>query len=317
MNSSNPTVQMFRCLSKTLALAAWLCGCVGLTETQNSVSQLDQSVHTAATAEASFLTAIQAADCDSQFYTAAYKYAFGAVDFQLAGYCTPKVITPAQVALRTNMMDALTLYADSMLALASSASDKQLDTNSQALASRLQALAAAPGGIALSAKATPEIVAGVETAFTEIAELALAKKKYDGVTGAAKAMRINVASIVKALQVENEGFAAALIARHKVLEGQLKAAAVSAAGDSNKFFAVLQARTILATASGLTDQSLATVDWDSQTFAEPISDALPAIERANDAVARGATASVSAAAHDLYSRAQAARDLYNNLATSK
>lgn len=295
-----------------------LSGCVGLTELQNSVSQLDQSVHGAATAEASFLTAVQAADCDSQFYTAVYRFSVNSAEnFQLAAYCSPRVLTSDQYRVRKNLMDALTLYADKLQALASSSDDKQLEANSQTLASNLKALGAAPGAVNLSATVKPEIVAGVQAAFVAIAELALDHKKYTEVTKAARDMQPHIDAIVRALQAENDGFANSLVADHEVLEGQLRLAVASATGISAKFFAAIQARSVLATSSGLTDQSLATVDWTNTAFAKPITDALPAIQTANSAIARGVPASVSSAAHDLYARAEAAKDLYNNLANAK
>lgn len=294
-----------------------LAGCAGLSELQSSVSQLDQSVHTAASAETSFLTAVQAADCDSQFYTAAYKYALNpAGNFQLASYCTPIVITADQVALRTQMMSALTLYADKLQALASSADDTSLTTDSQTLASNLKEVAS-NGGIKLSTGTGPDIVAAVTAAFTAIAEMALDQKKYDGITDAAKNMQPHVDAIVSALQTENEFFANAVATSYETLESQLRTIVAQADGPTGRFFAITQARGLLANSAGLTIPQLATVDWNKLDLSKQISGALPLIKSANDALARGATASVAASAHDLYSRAEAARDVYTTVQAAK
>jgi hypothetical protein len=349
------------------ACAGLLSACAGLTELQSSVSQLDQSVHTVVTAETRFLDSVQAADCDSQFYSKVFAFAQNPDDnFQLSSYCKPQVITAAQVTLRLKMLNALALYADKLQALSSANDDKQLTTNSQTLATSLKS-AVSSGEVKqqLPAKLTPDIVAGVESAFTAIAEMALAQDKYKGITSAAKAMKPPIDALVLGLQKEDEIFSETVIGQHETLEAQLRAVASmptiqsTAAPDNsapectlravvaqpsalptakrgkpvpeaplctlvsqnesvtNRFMAVIRARDILATSTGLTTTQLATIDWSSQDLAKPISDALSLVGKANDAIATGAPANISATAHDLYSRAEAARDLYQSGATSK
>jgi hypothetical protein len=293
-----------------LIVTAVCAGCVGLSELQASVSRLDEATHTAATAEAGFLAAVGAADCEDQFYKQAFAYSLsGAGGFSLAHYCNPTIIKPEEAASRKAMMDALVLYADKMAALASSASDKQLSDNSQKSALQLRRLAES-GTFQLSAH-SGGIVAGVTAAFAAVADLVLDKQRYRDVSAAATAMQPHIEVIVAALQTENAGFAQAIAAGDKVLEAQLRAEVASASGAANRFAALVQARQILIAASGTTLQSIGTVDWDTTDLAKPISDALPNIQRANAALAKGTPANVSSAAHDLIARATAARDVYS------
>jgi hypothetical protein len=321
-----------------------LSGCAGLSEIQDSVSHLDQGAHAASVAEASFLATVQTTECDSQFFTSAYSFSTDkAPNFQLANYCHPNILTSDQIKLRNSMMDALVLYADKMLALASSGDNKQLGTDAQTLATNLKS-AAKNGGVKLS-KSSPAIVAGVEAAFVAIAEMALDEKKYKGIVDAAKNMQTPINDIVLALTTENYAFAQAIIGDHQVLEGQLREEVAYArcepspsesdnkprgdrmgnqkswaqqsteckatpAVSTNTFLTILRAREILASATGSTNQQMATTDWSNIDMSKPLNDALPALAKANQAIASGASGGVYAAAHDLYTRSVAAKDQY-------
>jgi hypothetical protein len=283
---------------------------------QDSVSRLDEATHTAATAEAGFLGALTAADCESQFYRQAFAYSMaGAGVFSIAHYCTPTIITPDQVATRNAMMNALVLYADKMSALASSVDDKQLGDSSQKMAASLRKLVES-GRLGLPTDA-PNIVAGVAAAFTAIADLAVDKQRFKGVTAAAKAMQPHIDALVDALQHENAAFAQTVKAGDKVLEAELRAGVSKAGTPDGKFTAILQARQILLATSGSNLQSIGTLDWDALDLAKPIADALPGIQRANSALALGTPANVASAAHDLSARATAARELYSAITTAK
>jgi len=328
-----------------------LAGCAGLSEIQDAVSHLDQGAHAASSAQATFLNTVQTTECDSQFFTSAYKFSIGqAPDFQLAGYCQqPTAVTPDQIKLRNSMMDALVLYADKMLALATSADNKQLDQNAQGMAAHLRD-AAQNGSIKLQ-NSTPAIAAGVTVAFVAIAEWALDQRKYKGIVEAANAMQAPLDSIVLALTTENYAFARAIIADHQVLESELRAEvaltrcsagraepvqrnraalidspkSAAYAGDcganalaGNTFLTILRAREVLASATGSTNQELAAAgDWSGNDLSKPLNDALPALARANQAIAKGASGGVYAAAHDLYTRSVAAKDQYGAMNASR
>jgi hypothetical protein len=323
---------------------ASLSGCAGLSEIQDSVSHLDQGAHAASSAEASFLTTVQMTECDSQFFTSAYLFSTSkAANFTLANYCNPRIISSDQVKLRNSMMDALVLYADKMLAIATSADNKQLSTDAQTLATNLKTVAK-NGDVKLPNSAAG-IVAGVEAAFVAIAEMALDEKKYKGIVDAANNMKTPIDNIVLALTTENYAFAKAIAADHQVLENELREEVVDArceavriqlddvhrrersedikstaqpseckptlAGSTNTFLTILRAREILASATGSTNQQIATTDWSNIDLSKSLNDALAALATANQAIASGAPGGVYAAAHDLYTRSVAAKDQYN------
>jgi hypothetical protein len=102
-----------------------------------------------------------------------------------------------------------------------------------------------------------------------------------------------------------------------VLEAQLRAEAASAKTVVDKFNARVRAREILAAESGQSLAALGTIDWDATDLSKPISDSLPGIKNANAAISKGSSANIYAAAHDLYARASAARDLYTAISTAK
>jgi hypothetical protein len=333
--------QLHACCAFSLTV---LAGCAGLSEVQDSVSHLDQGAHAASSAEASFLASVQTTECDSQFLTAAYKFSTDkAVNFQLADYCHPTILTTEQLKLRTAMMDALVLYADKMLAIATKGDNKTLGTDARTLATNLKALAK-NGGVQLP-KAAPEIATGVEAAFVAIAEMALDEKKYKGIVEAAHDMQTPVDNLVRALTTENYGFAQEIVGAHEVLESELREEITDArcitvpiapdnkprgeradkermanvtvdcsptqASAADTFFAILRARETLAKVTGSTIRQMATADWSSLDLSKPMNDALSAIAKANKAIATGGAGGVYAAAHDLYNRSMAAKDQYN------
>jgi cell division protein ZapA (FtsZ GTPase activity inhibitor) len=301
------TSRILACATIVLSIS----GCAGLSALQDSVSHLDQAAHSAATAEAAFLVALNVADCESQFYKQTYLYSSGAAtNFQIAKYCSPQVITPAQIKIRNDLMSAVVLYADKMMALASTDSDKTLSTDSQTVAGNLKKLAGSGSG-------TSTIVAGVAAAFTAIAELALDEKRYKNLQEAATAMQTSIDTVIDALTAENRAFSVTIVAADKVLESQLRAEAASAKTVVEKFNAIVRAREILAAESGQSLAALGTIDWDATDLSKPISDSLPGIKTANAAIAKGSSANIYAAAHDLYARASAARDLYTSISTAK
>ena len=295
------TSRILACATIVLSIS----GCAGLSALQDSVSHLDQAAHSAATAEAAFLVALNVADCESQFYKQTYLYSSGAAtNFQIAKYCSPQVITPAQIKIRNDLMSAVVLYADKMMALASTDSDKTLSTDSQTVAGNLKKLAGSGSG-------TSTIVAGVAAAFTAIAELALDEKRYKNHRNADEHRHGDRCT------AENRVFSVTIVAADKVLESQLRAEAASAKTVVEKFNAIVRAREILAAESGQSLAALGTIDWDATDLSKPISDSLPGIKTANAAIAKGSSANIYAAAHDLYARASAARDLYTSISTAK
>jgi len=305
-------------------IALTLSACATLSQIQDPVSHFDQATHAAANAETAFLNAVQTADCEDQFYESLSEYALHKKNnFDLTGYCKPRVITPEQIDTRNKLMSAIVLYADKMQALATSDDNKQLDTNSQTLAQNLNKLATT-GGIKLK---DPAIVQGVETAFIAIADMALDKVKYSNIHTAAQNMQRYLDSIVTALKNENFGFGLAMSGSLGQIEITMREV-ISSSQQRGKdpaetFFNVVNGRNIIISADLLTKRSLASpANTPSSTpvdTAKPVNDALDAIVSCNQAIANTKTGSggISAAANDLYKRAVAAIDLYNSIAGAK
>jgi hypothetical protein len=299
-----------------------LSACPGFSRIQDAVLQFSQATHAASTAETAFLNAVQVAECEDQFYTSAYNYSTSKdpkANFDLTGYCKPIVITPEQIETRNALMTAIILYADKMQALATSDDDKQLDANSQTLAQNLNNLASS-GGIKLK---DPAIVQGVEAAFGAIAKMVLDQVKYSNLRTAAQNMQSHLMAVVKALKSENFGLGQTITGSLGDIEIMLRdEIALShqqgkvAAADT--FFNIMNSRNILMSADALTKKSFASPENAPKPVpvdtSKPVNDALDAIVRCNDAIAKTGTGGIYAAVNDLYKRAMGAKDLYNSIA---
>jgi hypothetical protein len=303
-------------------ISIMLSACAGITQPQDSISRFDQSIHEASTAEVAFLNAVLTTDCEEQFYNSAYKFSISTdpkTNFDLLGYCVPRVITLDQIDIRDTLMKAIVLYADKMQALTSNDQDKQLDTNSQTVAQNLNKLAS-NGGFKLK---DPAIVQGVEAAVIAIANMALDETKYKDLRTAAEKMHPNLVVIVNALKNENFGFGQAITVSLGHIEIMLRTeislshqTGKSAASDT--FFNIIKSRSILMRADLVTKQSITSPANSTELkpidAAKPLNDALDAIVSGNQAIANARTGGVYAAANDLYKRAAAAKDIYSSIA---
>jgi hypothetical protein len=298
-----------------------LSACTPFSQIQNSVSRFDQATHTAANAETAFIDAVLTVDCEAQFYEEAFNYAAKKQNnFNLRGYCTPKILTIEQSETRKSLMNAIVLYADKMQALATSDDNKQLDTNSQTLAQNLNKLATT-GGIKLK---DPALVQGVETAFVTIAKMALDRIKYKNIQEAAQKMQPQLIIVVEALKKENWAFGQAMGTQTGKIGGieiQLKALIT----ESNKeksdvtetFFNIVNGRNILLNLNQVPKQSFGLPGTVPKDPAKALNDALDGIINCNGAIAETKSGGIYAAANDLEQRATAALNLYKTIASAK
>ena len=303
-------------------LFVWLlplfAGCAGLSELQNGLSQFDQGAHEVSTAQMGFFHQVQVADCNNQFYGAAFNFATKQSDIlNLAATCEPTLLTTKQIELRQKLMDSLTLYADKLQALGTSDANKTLDSNSQDLAKNLDMFAKTQG---LSA-AGLEIADGVEAAIAAIAEMALDERRYSDIKTAAAGMGPHIRKIVDALKQENMIFAEGLGSKVDQIQIQLRSALLAARQkqDARSFIDVLAAREIvrsinplgaspISVSAGSADPKL-----DPRNVAKQLNASLDALVNANNALATAGTGGFIAAVNDLVARGKHANDLFTSL----
>jgi len=297
------------------AVALGGCATIGITQLQDTVGKFDQAAHSTATAEMAFLGSVQSIDEQTQFYQAAFSYATNKeTNFDVTGDFKSTLLTSEQIATRKALMDALTLYADKMQAIACGDDDKQLDSNSQSLANHLLGLAAAkklPTG-------TESLDRAVETAVDAVARLALDRIRATDLRKTATDIQPDLETLVKALQQENDPLGKTVIGNLGQIEIELRTivamshqhAPEDAAGT---FFAIMQSRKLLTDTNALmTYPGNSTVPVKGE-IAKPINDTLGAILNGNEAIAKKGVGGLAAAATDLYQRAQTAKEFYQSL----
>lgn len=312
----NASVSAFA-LALTLAFTG--CTTVGITQLQDTVGKFDQAAHSTASAEMAFLGSVQAIDEQTQFYQAAFAYATNKEsNFDVTGDFKSTLLTSDQIATRKALMEALTLYADKMQAIACDDVNKQLDANSQSLANNLIALAGAkkiPTGGQASDRA-------VETAVDAVARLALDRLRARDLRKTAAEMQPHLETIVKALQQENDVLGKTAIGNLGQIEIELRTIVAMShqhAPDdaAATFFAIMQSRRLLTGTNALMTYSGNNTVPVKGEIAKPINDTLSAILNGNEAIASRGTGGLAAAATDLYQRAQTAKEFYQSLEKSK
>jgi len=304
-------------LSALLATVA-LSGCSGLTQMQDTVSKFDQATHAVASDQMTFLRQVQAADCANQFYTAAASFATKQTDaLSLTDRCDPTLLTNEQIGVRQRLVDAITLYADKIQAIATNDTNKTLDKNAQNLAGKLNALVKSRG----PSNAAP-IAEGVETAIVAISEMALDQRRFTDVRSAARAMQPHVTRLIGALQDENTLFAQGMASKLQQLEIQLHLALARSRDDQGprSFLDVIAARNLFRSADVLgappgtrSESAGHDADADPLNAAKQVNAALEAVVNANDALANAGTGGAVAAVNDLVVRARHAKDILSAL----
>ena len=203
MKAATPIVLICAC-----ALSA--CSTFGrLTETQDTISKFDQGVHAVSVSEMAFLHQVQAAECTRNFYEQAFAFAtaqrdpatrhFPEINLDLAPSCTPQELTNGELQLRQKLIDAVTLYADSLQALTNGTNSSELNSSSSTLAHAIQSLASQQKFTAVNANDT----AGLNAAVVSIAEFVIDHHEYQKIAAAASKLQQPLATIIGALKSEN------------------------------------------------------------------------------------------------------------------
>lgn len=285
-----------------------LNACSGMAQMQGPVAKLSEGAHSAASSETAFLKAVETLDCNSQFYAHARDWAMGTVStVDLTGACRPTLITGEQIRIRQQLMEAVVLYADKMLALAVNDDNKTLDANAQKLAKNLNAVAKQSGFSELSA------ASAVEAAILAVAEMALDQRRFTGLKDAALSMAPSLETLVAVLKTENAGFAEGMESKRDLVEISLKEILVKTHRQqvATSFLDVVEMRNILRMANPFgaapVSSSLPQPALDPLRVAEQLNATLDSIVNVNNAIAHAGTGGVMAAANDLAARAKAAQ----------
>lgn len=325
-------------ISKAFALIVPFCllgtGCSGLTQVQDAVTKFDQGAHTVSTTQIAFLKSAQAADCNFQFYTDTFDYSVAPdpkpkMALDLVGACQSTLVNANNLQTRQALLDALTLYADQIQAVASTGSDKTLSTNAQTIAGNLNDLATKSK--LLDAKGKP-IAAGVEAAVVGITQMVLSATQLKDIRTSAKAQSDNLKLIVGQLKEENtqlaitmKSMAGSVANTFESIIGLVKQdgilmsdghTTVVRRNNPQVYLLAVTARQMLVNTppTGVGLLAAGSSPQDPVTVASQLNATLDSLVSANDAIANAGTGGLIAAVSDLVARAQAAQSMQAALA---
>lgn len=191
---------------------------------QGFVAKFDRGAHTVSSSEMAFLHQVQAAGCTRDFYEQAFKFATAQDSkLDLAPQCTHQELTDHELQQRQKLLSAITLYADSLLALKNGANDTDLNRNSSSLARSIASLASKQGFTAVSASGTGALNAAV----VSIAEFIIDHHADTEITVAASKLQEPLATIVDTLKSENLNDAHGLLSKFGAIKNEFRIAVLS------------------------------------------------------------------------------------------
>jgi hypothetical protein len=276
---------------------------------QDTAAKFDQGVHTATAAEAALFTQVQAAECTRDVYTHGFDFATEQPDksgnfskkpatLDLRGSkCIHNELTDEQLAIRQKLLKTITLYADAIQTLTNGTSDTKLSDDSTKLAGDIKTL----GSQQKFTSSEAGLAAGLNAAIVTLATMIIDHSSYKHVKDAALAMQKPLSTVVDELKKENAGDVEGLSSKADALINEMRTG-LDAARDkfgAASFLDVVYAKTTLDVLI-ITPPSVATLN-----------DALDAIVKANDALARSTDGGAIPEISDLISRGQQASTLFN------
>ena len=290
-----------------IVIAVVLTGCAGLTQMQDTINKFNQGTHYLNTAQMSLFHQVQEAECNRNFYSAAFKFATKDTnELDLIKPCKNEELTDDQLIIRQKLMDTITLYADAIQTLANGEDDKNLSTNSIALANSINSLAANNKFSAIlpsvAGAFTPVNTAALNTAVVTITNLILDHKKYKEIKDAASGVQKDLSIIVDELKNENTNDVIGIISKKQAVTNEYRTAVLESRNKNGvaSLFDIIAARNnILAT-------------FPSPQNADQLNKALDALVAANQALANTKEGGAIPAISDLISRAQQAVTLFNS-----
>jgi hypothetical protein len=297
---------------------AGLAGCSTLSQVQDTLTKFDQGVHSVATAQTTFMQSVRAVDCEREFYRQAIGYATSKRGIDLRVPCTPTLIKDHEIEVRQAFLEALTLYADQLEALAAAGDQKTLSDNGQSLASSINSFAKRQG----FSKAGLGIGADVEDAIAGITDMVMDQKKTVLIKDAAASQQENLTKVVGYLKSENTNLAAGVDGYLGEMRSDFATmlATVRAKNNELVFFYLIQVPGILRGADPFTQGP------DPKDPTSPLAMALPdtgvaalnkcldSLVTANRALASPKNGGTVAAVKDLITRGQSAQSIPTALA---
>jgi hypothetical protein len=283
-----------------IATAFALSGCTaGLTQMQDTVAKFDQGAHSASIAQMNLLNQVQKAECNRDFYTQAFNLAQGKKGvLDLTAPCTNVELTNTQVEIRQKLMDAITLYADSIQSLANGTGNTNLSTNSKTVASNIQSLATQQGFTTITSTDT----AALNAALVSITGMILDHHKYTEIKAAAAANQKELATIVAELKNENTNDSIGLDSKKRSFVNEMKTAVLASRdklGEAS-FFNIIYARNNI------------DLIFPPAENAAQLNKTLDSLVAANQALANAGEGGAIPEVSDLVSRAQQAATLFNS-----
>lgn len=291
-------------------------GCAGLSQLQSSMSKFDQGAHQVATSEAAFYANVRTADCTYQNYESIIDSVKQKAPVNLGtSACKPTILTDDEIATRQLLMDAITLYADKIQALATDDSNKSLSDDSQKLAKDLNSEIKGSG-----------VATEVETAVVAISEMALDQRRFKDIKDASSSMEPTLEVVVGALKAENTSFIAGLssktdgteIALRTILADEAKHHTLTSSDviAAQQVISAMRALGYVPSTPSANDESTTGKPRSAGTGAQrgatidpaaKLNEALDSLVAANKAIATVGTGGIEASVNDLVARAEAAQ----------
>ncbi len=275
-----------------------------MTQIQQTASQFDTAVHTAATTELVLFHEVQAGECNDELYQGAYRVAGLAPDrldlsqIDLTGdHCTHHELTDDELAIRQKLLSTLTLYADTIQALSEGKGNLDPTAKEKALAGDIKSLAT-QGKFSSVEKSG---AAGLDAAVSVVVHVIIDRRVYKDVTAAAGAVQSELSLVIGELQAENRNDAQGLRSKYGSVNNEVISALKLACerGGAGCFFGIASAHTAL----------------DSVIVAPPnvdqLNKTLDAVLAANASLAQPKSAGAVAEVSELADRAQQAAALFS------
>jgi len=221
-----------------------------MTQLQQTASQFDKAVQTAAATELVLFRDVQDGECNDQLYQQAYRVAgLGPDRLDLAqldltgGHCTHQELTDDELAIRQKLLSGMTLYADTIQALSEGKGDLDPSAKEKSLAGDIKSLATAGKFSSLEKGGA----AGLDAAMSIMVHVIIDWRVYKDVAAAAGAVQSELTLVIRELQAENRNDAQGLRSKYGSITNEIISALKRPCerGETGCFFGIMAAHTAL------------------------------------------------------------------------